>query len=371
VNLSRVAIKQLTASDLSFFAQHLRRSKQKAVNLNSDVFVDVFYPGLRGRYDEFPIKPFSIIGPGGKPPYLLTRKALRTPGSKNWRLDGEIVHDPPDEPGRFDHLQEDDLGILAFEGVNQPEVATFVLVSATEDAALHAALSRTVTFAGKQSMVIVSQSQLDQVLAETRTSYRDHHPVETLLLPDSVEEAIFGSADTQRRVAQTDGRGVAVSQDVMRQQLRAAEQVGQLGEEIYNQWLESTGHGEDDYEWVARTHARATHDFDIRRPRWQGASGAVFVDVKATRGALESPIHMSMAEIRWAAMHANHRIARVHGLGSDTASLTMLTGIHELAQTIMATAVPALPPGVSADGFEIDTTKLTTEFTVDVRTPED
>ncbi len=371
MNLSRVAIKQLTASDLSFFAQHLRRSKQKAVNLNSDVFVDVFYPALRGRYDEFPIKPFSIIGPGGKPPYLLTRKALRTPGAKNWRLDGEIVHDPPDEPRRFDHLQEDDLGILAFEGVNQPEVATLVLVSAADDAALHTALRKKITFAGKQSMVIVSQSQLAEVLEETRTSYRGHHPLETLLLPDSVEEAVFGSAETQRRVAQTDGRGVAISQQVMRQQLRAAEQIGQQGEEVCNQWLEATGHGEDDYEWVSRTHARATHDFHIKRPRWQGAPGAVFVDVKATRGALESPIHMSMAEVRWAAKHENHRIARVHGLGSETATLTMLTGIHELAQTIMKTAVPALPTGVSADGFEIDTTKLTTEFTVDVPTPED
>ena len=32
--------------------------------------------------------------------------AWRTTGSKNWRLDGEIVHDPADEPGRFDKLQE-------------------------------------------------------------------------------------------------------------------------------------------------------------------------------------------------------------------------------------------------------------------------
>lgn len=370
MNLSRVAIKQLTASDLSFFAQHLRRSKQKAINLNSDVFVEVFYPALRGRYEEFPIKPFSIIGPGGKPPYPLTRKTLRTPGAKNWRLDGEIVHDPPDDPGRFDHLQEDDLGILAFEGTDHPEVATLVLVSATADTALHAALVSRVTFTGKQSMVVVSQLHLAEILEETRAAYGDGHPLETLLLPDSVEEALFGSAETQRRIVQTDGRGVAVSPEVMRQQLRGAEQIGQQGEEVFNQWLEATGHVEDDYEWVARTHARATHDFHVTRPRWRGASGELFIDAKATRGAFEAPIHMSMAEVRWAAAHPNHRIARIHGLGSDTPRLTMLTGIHELAKQIMETTAPVLPAGVAIDGFEIDTSKLVQEFTTDVRIAE-
>ena len=112
---SKVAIKQLTASDLSFFAQHLKRSKQKAINLNSDVFVDVFYPGLKGTYDKFLFR-LSIVGPGGRGPYALTRMAWRTTGSKNWRLDGEIVHDPADEPGRFDTLLEGDFGVIAFEG---------------------------------------------------------------------------------------------------------------------------------------------------------------------------------------------------------------------------------------------------------------
>ena len=77
MNLSRVAIKQLTQSDLSFFAVHLKRSKQKAINLNSDIFIDRFYPGLEGLADELPFR-LSIIGPRGRPPYVLTRKALRS-----------------------------------------------------------------------------------------------------------------------------------------------------------------------------------------------------------------------------------------------------------------------------------------------------
>src|SRR5207247_1725155 len=120
--------------------QHLKRSKQKAINLNSDVFVDVFYPALKGSYDEFPIKPLTIIGPGGKPAYALTRKAIRTPGAKNWRLDGEIIHDPTEDPGRFDGLQEDDLAILAFQGATQPDSTTLILVSANQDASLHKAI---------------------------------------------------------------------------------------------------------------------------------------------------------------------------------------------------------------------------------------
>jgi hypothetical protein len=361
-----VAIKQLTASDLSFFAQHLKKSKQKAINLNSDVFVDIFYPGLKGRYDEFSVKPLRIIGPGGKPAYALTRKALRTAGAKNWRLDGEIVHDPPDEPGRFDTLQEDDFAILAFEGTAQPDVVTLILVSSAEDPALHREISSRLTFPGKQSMVVVSQGQLSETLEATRTAYGDRHPLETLLLPDTIEEAVFGSAETQERVAQTDGRGIAVSQEAMRQQLRAAEETGQQGEEAFNLWLESTGHDEEDYEWVARTHARATHDFHVARPKWKGATGEIFVDVKATRGALESHVHMSMAEIRWAATHPNHRIARIHGLGTDTPKLTMLTGVHDVAKRIMGTTVVALPGGVRIDGFELTIDVFKQEFTQDL-----
>src|SRR6185295_7252799 len=112
MNLSRVAAKQLSASDLTLFAAHFhragQRSKQKAINLNADIFVSGFYPGLRDRTTETHFG-LTIIGPGNAGPYILSRKAVRTAGAKNWRLDGEIVNDPVDQAGRFDRLAEDDI----------------------------------------------------------------------------------------------------------------------------------------------------------------------------------------------------------------------------------------------------------------------
>jgi hypothetical protein len=218
-------------------------------------------------------------------------------------------------------------------------------------------------------MVVASQGDLSSLFEQAREAYPDGHPLETLLLPDTIEEAVFGSAQTQERTARTDGRGAAVSPLTLRQQLRAAEDTGQQGEEIFNLWL-STGHAEEDYEWVSRTHARATYDFHIRIAKWPGARGsAFFVDVKATRSALETPIHMSMAEIRWAAAHPNHRIARVHSLAGDTPKLSILAGVHEAARAIMDTAVKALPIGVAVDSFELDTSRLMAEFACDLTLP--
>lgn len=366
MTLSRIAIKQLTPSDLSFFAQHLKKSKQKAINLNSDVFVDLFYPGLKGRNDEFSIKPLRIIGPGGKPTYALTRKAVRSSGGKNWRLDGEIVHDPPEEPGRFNELREDDFAVLAFEGASQPEVATLILVSAAEDAPLHEAIRSRLSFPGKQSMVNVSEAELSEILEATRDSYGEQHPLETLLLPDTIEETVFGSATSQERAAKTDGRGVLMSQVAFRLQLRAAEETGQQGEEVFDQWLEATGHDDEDYEWVSRSHPRAAYDFHVGNPKWPSATGEIFVDVKATKGAFESPVHMSMAELRWAATHANYRIARVYALGTDTPRLTMLTKVHELAKLIAEAADTALPSVVKIDSVELAIASFQVEFEEDV-----
>ena len=76
MDLSRVAAKRLTPSDLTIFSSHFhrpgQRSKQKAINLNADVFVDKFYPALRNRFAEHHFG-ITIVGPGTSPPYTLSR----------------------------------------------------------------------------------------------------------------------------------------------------------------------------------------------------------------------------------------------------------------------------------------------------------
>lgn len=357
MNLTRVGAKELTPSDLTFFAAHFhkpgQRSKQKAINLNADVFVAEFYPGLRDRLADLHFG-LTIIGPGNAPPYSLSRKAIRTQGAKNWRLDGELVNDPPDEPGRFARLAECDIALMAFEGTKQPEAVTLVLISQAQDTALHAETTREMAFVGRQSMRAVRPDTLRALYDTTKAQYSGGHPLETLFAVDSVEEAIFGSSQAQHRVAQSrDGRGTPISPESVRRQAAAAGEIGQLGEEAFERWLLNTGYAEPDYEWVSRTNARAAYDFAVTKPRWEPA-GPVYIDVKSTKGAHDSPFHMSMAEVRWAARTPAYRVARVSSLTESSAQVRLLSGVSEKCQDLLRAIEGVLPAGVEIDSFEID-----------------
>jgi hypothetical protein len=353
MNSSRVAVKWLTKSDISFFGQHVRESKQKGINLNSELFVDQFYPALQNRFEELHF-PLGIIGPGAKPKYSLSRKVVRTPGAKNWRLNGEVVNDPPDDPGRYDVIAQDDYVMMAFEGVERPEAVTLVLVTAAQDADLHAAIARKFEFTGRHTMLAVIDSDVWELIEETQDAYPDIHPFDSLVAPDSPEEAVFGSAASQTHTAQGDGLGAAISQDALQRQLRVSEETGRRGEEVFGLWLNDNGHDEESYSCVCRDHARAAYDYQVMVPSWEDAPDGVFVDVKATKSTFDTPFHLSMAEIRWAATHANYRVARVYALATGTAQVTILAGIHEFAVKIVQDITPRLPRGAAIDGFEVE-----------------
>ncbi len=354
MNISRIAAKQLTASDLTFFAVQFhkpgQRSKQKAINLNSDIFVSRFYPGLRDRFAELHFG-LTIIGPGAAPPYIVSRKALRTEGAKNWRLDGELINDPTDQPGRFDNLAEGDIAILAFEGSEQPQQVALVLVSATADAALHAAASTLAAFQGRETMRAIDEGNIRALLETTRMAYPTRHPFEPLLTADSIEEAIYGPAEAQEATAQTDGKGVVISPESIRRQATNAGETGQLGEEVFERWLVSTDHIETDFEWVSQMYGRAAFDFEVSRPRWE--TGPLYIDVKATRSSHDSMFHMSAAELRWAARQPGYRIARLSSLTANSADIRILSGVSELATSILRGLEASLPRGVKVDSVAV------------------
>ena len=75
-----LALKRLTASDLTLFESLFRRlnaGNQKAINLNADVFVGALYPSAptlgTAMDNEIPLA-LSLFGPGGKPAHKMTRK---------------------------------------------------------------------------------------------------------------------------------------------------------------------------------------------------------------------------------------------------------------------------------------------------------
>jgi len=356
MNLSRVAAKQLTASDLTFFASHFhrpgQRSKQKAINLNADVFVLRFYPGLRDRFTEIHFG-LTIVGPGVTPPYTVSRKALRSPGAKNWRLNGELINDPPEEPGRFDNLAEGDIAILSFEGAERPERVVMVLVSAQSDPELHGSISSMAHFEARQSMRPLTFAQLQRLVETTRSSYEVKHPLDLLLRADTVEDVIYGSAQAQEAAVASDGRGMMISPESLRRNATEASETGQHGEEAFERWLIQEGCEESDFEWVSQTHARAAYDFTVAAPTWEQSDTRLYVDVKSTRGTHATPLHMTMAEVLWAAQHTRYRIARVSSLSENAAEIRILSGVSDVCQDLLE-SISGLPDGISVDSFEMN-----------------
>lgn len=366
--MQQIAVKKLTASDLSFFAHHLKLSKQKGVNLNSDILVEEFYPALRNQLNSI-VLPLRILGPGGADPHVLSRKIVRTPGAKNWRLNGEIVNDPADEANRYLPLVAGDLAIFSFDGGVTPDGIDMVVVSAIGDAPLHRMIVGEVDLDGRQSMKKVVVADIDRWRDLTVAHYRGTHPLSTLIVPSTVEDALFGSADEQDETAKKDGRGAAISKEGVKRQLQASEDTGQRGEEAFNRLLLGIGQPEGSYEWVSQTHARAAFDFLINGPKWKPELGAVHLDVKSTRGERGAAMHMSMAEVRFAARTPNYRIGRVYGLDSGDANALILSGVHERCAEIIRALGDALPTGVSVDSFEIALEGLSVED--EIRVPKE
>src|SRR5687767_8045117 len=107
--VKRLALKRLTISDLTFFDWHFKNNpelRQKAINLNADIFVQRLYPSLPetepAKTGRIPIDLF-VYGPGLMPELNVQRKIVKTPSYKNWRLNGETVTDQ-DVPDRFNSL---------------------------------------------------------------------------------------------------------------------------------------------------------------------------------------------------------------------------------------------------------------------------
>lgn len=348
----KIAIKILTSSDLSFFKVHLRLSKQKAINLNSDIFIERFYPGLEGSYVPV-LFSLSVIGPGGKTAHRLARKALRSQASKNWRLNGEYIHDPDDDQGRYDGLAANDYAIFAFEGNERPEAVTLVLVSSGSDARLHTAIAGIFAGSARRTMVEVSEATIADLRTTTLDAYPDQHPLDALVFRDTVEDVLFGASASISAGALPSGRSVAISPSDLQRQLRAAEETGQRGEELFRDWLTSKGHTEEDFEWVALTHARSAFDYEVHAAKWLVGTTNLFIDVKTTRGPFDRPIHMSIAELRFAAATTNYRIARMYEIDSGAPKLRILTGIQPIAAQVIA-SLNALPSGIMADSVQIN-----------------
>ena len=147
----KLALKRLTASDLTFFEWHFKNrnaGNQKAINLNADVFAGRLYPAVEAVARQSQNKlgvDLWIGGPGAASPHNYQRKIIKGAAYKNWRLDGEVVYNPETDPERFNGLRPGDLALLGFDGDLVPNTMHLVLVakSAPEDSELFTRLDET------------------------------------------------------------------------------------------------------------------------------------------------------------------------------------------------------------------------------------
>src|SRR5438034_291232 len=214
--MSKLALKKLTASDLTLFEWHFRNrnaGNQKAINLNADVFVQQLFPALPEVSLQFdgrlPVDLY-LYGPNLAPELNLQRKIIKLGAYKNWRLNGETIHNPSEAPKRFDALNEGDVAVMEFNEGHFPSRVRIVLLarSSPGDAPLVTQLDKRLA---EKSMVSVSQTDLQTDIGAVRVPA--DHPIHELLLEAELEDAAQGGATGAKRLrARRSGRKVLRSE---------------------------------------------------------------------------------------------------------------------------------------------------------------
>jgi hypothetical protein len=292
----KIAIKLLSDSDLSLFEGHAAHAGQRAIELEANVFLDSFYPGLRSLHEQVAI-PLVVSGPGGGGAHRLTREIQRARGLNRWCLGGERIHDPAGKSGLYATLTVGDYGIFAFDGDTRPIIVTLVLVSARDDPRLHEAITARCGFTARNSMVVVPGLLISELRVVSGGAYSGEHPLDVLGFRDTVEQVLFGDMATARSL-QLPSDGL-MSHDDLRQQLQSAEEFVQWGEELFGTWLVASGHCEEEFEWISQTHVRSVFDYEVRSAKWiDGAPSVCVCEVDARTFRTATAFDRRRTEIR-------------------------------------------------------------------------
>jgi len=358
----KLAIKRLTASDLTFFEWQYRKSasKQKAINLNADVFVDRLYPGLSDPSSprRLPVDIF-IYGPGLEGEYNLQRKVLKPVGSKNWRLNGEFVLNPDDGPQRFNSLEANDFVVFDFSDGMLPVSINMVFIAnaVSEDREIHSSLDQ---FLGADGMLGLSPSQLEAVVS--RVASAREHPIYKLSLdtdsldPDLEDVALGGSQGRERLLSRPSSR--KISREDLQKAKENADHIGRHGEQYVNEYftkLEEEGKVRS-FEWVSDDNSISPYDFRVNEE-----TSVILVDVKSTQGEFKRELHVSLNELqRMASGPERYDIYRVSEIKEGTAQLRISKDVRKFAKSVLE-ALEHLPSGVFSDSVSFAPTLLSFE----------
>lgn len=347
----KLALKRLTASDLTLFKWHFQNhpaGKQKAFNLDGGVLVGRLYPQLGEPalvpQPRYPLDLY-LYGPGLAPANNLQRKILKQ--QKNWRLNGELIDNPVEDPELYNVLVPGDFALFEFSGDVTPTTANVVLISGNlpTDAGIHTELARCFP---DGSMWVLEEELIQEVLSSAVPP--SGHPLydwaETSLLEDAALGGVMGAEAINVRRG---NRGIS-PEDFMRSR-RNAEATGVAGEELLNEWLEGerrVGRVQA-FEWTASVNAVAPYDFLVT----DHVGEVRAVDAKSTVGGFGNPIHLSMSELM-VAVHGSepYDIYRLYEVSETGAKMRVAKNIGPSLGNTLA-ALSKLPKGITVDGLSI------------------
>lgn len=359
--MSKIAVKRLSKSDLTFFTWHFKlmnAGNQKSINLNANVFISQLYPDLpsvaakKGKASF--LVDVSIYGPAAAPKHSLARKIVKGNTYKNWRLNGEFVENPLDMPERYNVLREGDFAILIFNDGFAPEELKLILVAANlqEDEKLH---SRILDFMGGRSMSAISSADLELIV--NHSDIDDTHAARLMDVEGAFEDASQGGLEGIQQLQKWSGKRT-VSKEDLRRARDNADVTGMLGEEFVDNYLQeqqSKNHI-DAYKWSSSTNAVEAFDFIIGENE--------YLDVKSTTGGFSQKIHVSINELLHMRDLPSYKIYRIYAIDKQKAKLRISTDMRQFALSVLEKIDPlilgvrvdtvSISPDVLMFGEEID-----------------
>jgi hypothetical protein len=370
-----IAIKRLTASDCTLFDAVFRTigaGNQKSINLNADVLIDRLFPSLSspGTTTEIEIAlPMVVYGPAGNGAHTVTRKIIKNPTYKNWRLNGETIPGPAGDASRYDNVKPGDLAVMVFKGEASPIGMDLILISQVEpaDTMLHGALS---SLFGNKSMIAVTPTQI--AAAASAAAVQETHPILIAAadpeMEAALEDAAQGGVEGTGKLLKNKGSRKISKADLTKAKVKA-ELIGQDGEGLLNGYLAALRASGQlaNYKWTAMENAIAPFDFEITEIGGQ----RTLIDAKATNGPFENAIHLSLAEVIEAAGAIPYRIYRLFELDEDGSKLRKSDDIGPLAQKLKLIHETHMPAGIRVDGFSVNTSALIWSATETIVRQED
>lgn len=356
----RIAIKRLSASDCTLFEAVFRKigaGNQKSINLNADVLISSLYPNLAAiaasTGNEVAVS-ITIYGPSGKGAHKVTRKIIKNATYKNWRLNGEFILGPWDDPTRYDAIGEHDLAIMNFKGIDAPSAMDIILVSRsdTSDAALYSSLA---ALFGNKSMIVIDAEKLSIAAAAVPVT----HPVYIIAADadadNALEDAALGGFEGAAKL-RTSKSHRKITPEALANAKATAEAIGRAGEGLINGHLASLVSSSQlvGFTWVSSQNAVAPYDFSIVDHN----NTTTFVDVKSTAGPFNNVVHLSLGEMICASGATPYRIYRVFELTENDGKLRVSTPINDIATGLMAIQESYMPIGVRVDGFSLAVTTM-------------